>query len=113
LPLIAADQYDPCMPIKDKYGPLGAYLRRQGGDHNDVTLSFAEIERIIGVRLPHGSQSLPFWQGVNGKPPPRARAWMGAGFVAQPDPLHGRIRFHRQAAGGRSAERSARPGDRR
>ncbi|HLZ73198.1 MAG TPA: hypothetical protein VKV26_25110 [Dehalococcoidia bacterium] len=97
------------MPIKDKYLPLGAHLRRLAGEHSDVTLTFAEIERIIGASLPRGSQSVPFWQGVHGKPPPRARAWLAAGFVAQPDLAHSRIRFHRQAP----AARGPQPGGRR
>ena len=92
------------MPIKDKYLPLGAHLRRLAGEHSDVTLTFAEIERIIGMRLPQGAQSVPFWQGVNGKPPSRARAWLAAGFVAQPDLAHGRIRFHRQAPAPRGSQ---------
>jgi hypothetical protein len=85
------------MPLKDKYQPLGAHLRRMAADHSDLSLTFAEIERIIGARLPQGARSLPFWQGVNGKPPPRARAWLAAGFVAQPDLAHERVRFHRVA----------------
>jgi hypothetical protein len=115
--------YDLGMPIRDKYEPLGAYLRRQGADHSDISLTFAEIERIVETLLPQGAQSAPFWQGVNGKMPPRARAWTRAGYVAQPDVQHGRIRFHRQAAGPaaarpvdrapRPAERAPRPGERR
>ena len=34
------------MPIKDKYAPLGVHLKRLAADHSDVTLTFAEIERI-------------------------------------------------------------------
>ncbi len=104
------------MPIKDKYLPLGAHLRRLAGEHSDVTLTFAEIERIIGAPLPRGSQSVPFWQGVHSKAPPRARAWLDAGFVAQPDLTHGRIRFHRQAPAARTppaAARGQQPGGRR
>ncbi len=96
------------MPVKDKYVPLGAHLRRLAGEHSDVTLTFAEIERIIGARLPQGAQSQPFWSGVHGKPPPRARAWLAAGFVAQPDPQHGRVRFHRQAPAARPQPAAAR-----
>ncbi len=104
------------MPIRDKYEPLGVYLRRQAGEHSDISLTFAEIERIIECPLPQGAQAAPFWQGVNGKVPPRARAWSRAGYVAQPDVQHGRIRFHRLAAPSppvRSTDRAARPGDRR
>jgi hypothetical protein len=95
------------MPIKDKYVPLGAHLRRVAGDHSDLSLTFAEIERIIGGTLPQGARSAPFWEGVNGRPPPRARAWLSAGFVAQPDLARERVRFHRQAQPGQ------RPGGRR
>jgi len=116
------------MPIKDKYEPLGAHMRRLAADRVDISLTFAEIERIVGTRLPQGAQNSAFWLGVKGKAPSRARAWIAAGFVAQPDVTHGRIRFHRQQAApsprlsgaaprqtvpqpsGRSA---GRPGDRR
>lgn len=100
------------MPIKDKYAPLGAHLRRLAADHSDVTLTFAEIERLIGTALPQGARSNPFWEGVHGKPPPRARAWLAAGFIAQPDPQHSRVRFHRQqtAAGSRPGAPTARGG---
>ncbi len=104
------------MPMKDKYEPLGAYLRRQATEHSDVSLTFAEIERIIGTTLPQGAQAAPFWQGMHDKPPPRARAWLRAGYVAQPDVQHGRIRFHRQApaaAAARPLDRGVRPGERR
>jgi len=84
------------MPLKDKYLPLGGHLRRIAADHSDITLTFVEIEKIIGARLPQGASRAPFWEGVKGKPPPRARAWLAAGFVAQPDPQRGRVRFHRQ-----------------
>jgi len=50
------------------------------------------------------------------KAPPRARAWLDAGFVAQPDLTHGRIRFHRQAPAARTppaAARGQQPGGRR
>lgn len=95
------------MPLKDKYMPLGAHLRRLAADHSDVTLTFPEIERIIGVRLPQGARSAAFWEGVKGKPPPRARAWLSVGFVAQPDTPRERVRFHRQA------QQPARPAGRR
>lgn len=86
------------MPVSGKYLPLGEHLRRLTQDRSDVTLTFVEIERIIGTRLPRGAHSAPFWEGVRGKPPSRARAWLGAGFVAQSDVLRERIRFHRRAA---------------
>jgi hypothetical protein len=93
------------MPKEHKYQPLGAHLKRLAGEHSDVTLTFAEIERIIGARLPRGAHAEPFWIGVHGKPPPRARAWLNAGFVAQPDVARERVRFHRLSAPARRPER--------
>lgn len=110
------------MPKHHKYGPLGAHLKRLAPDHSDVTLTFAEIERIIEARLPQGAHSEPFWIGVPpGKPPPRARAWLNAGFIAQPDAARERVRFHRQQTAvrppqpGAAATRAGvpRPGERR
>jgi hypothetical protein len=93
------------MPKQDKYVPLGAHLRRLAADHSDVTLTFVEIERIIDARLPQGARAEPFWIGANGKPPPRARAWLNEGFIAQPDAARERVRFHRQAAPARRPDR--------
>jgi len=93
------------MPLKDKYQPLGAHLRRVASEHSDLSLTFAEIERIIEARLPQGARGAPFWEGVKGKPPPRARAWLAAGFVAQPDLARERVRFHRIAQQQRPAGR--------
>ena len=93
------------MPKQDKYAPLGAHLRRAAPERSDVSLTFSEIERIIEERLPQGARAEPFWIGVHGKPPPRARAWLNAGWVAQPDLSHERVRFHRLAVAGRRPER--------
>jgi hypothetical protein len=98
-------RYDLPMPVNGKYLPLGEHLRRLAQDHSDVTLTFVEIERVLGVRLPQGARSVPFWEGVHGKAPPRARAWLSVGFVAQSDVQRERVRFHRQAPQARGGGR--------
>jgi hypothetical protein len=93
------------MPKQDKYLPLGAHLRRMAAERSDMTLTFSEIERIIEARLPQGARNEAFWIGANGKPPPRARAWLNTGWVAQPDLPRERVRVHRLTTPGRRPDR--------
>lgn len=66
-----------------KYDPLGRFLRRRR--HEDVRLSFDEIERIIGAMLPHAADDPVWW--ANDPPRERGfiqcRAWLEAGYRAQ------------------------------
>jgi len=63
-----------------KYQPLGDYLAAQSGAA--VTLSFSEIEAILGAPLPASAATRGFWsnrRSVWGMPT-RARAWSAAGW---------------------------------
>jgi len=42
-----------------KYGALGEYLKHQRGDH--VPITFGEIEKITGVKLPASSRYRAWW----------------------------------------------------
>ena len=66
-----------------KYGPLADHLRSHGGEACSLTL--VEIERIIGCPLPASARTHRSWWG-NDRTHPQARAWMGAGFGAEPTP---------------------------
>ena len=65
-----------------KYDPLRRRLNRLKTD--EVVLSFAEIERIIGGMLPNGAARPQWWESVA---PPDQRhvqhaAWRDAGYDA-------------------------------
>lgn len=64
-----------------KYAPLAEFLSSQTED--SCTLTLAEIERIIGRRLPRSARVHPAWWG-NDKSHAQARAWMGEGWRARP-----------------------------
>ena len=64
-----------------KYEPLADYLRTLPGD--DCSLSFLDIERIIGCCLPASAREHRSWWG-NDRTHTQARAWMRAGFGAEP-----------------------------
>ena len=64
-----------------KYQPLSDYLRRSG--RQDVTLSLAEIEEILGDRLPDSARCQRAWWSNRSKGALQASAWMGADYVVK------------------------------
>ena len=64
-----------------KYEPLADYLRSLRRD--TCSLSFLDIERIIGCALPASAREHRSWWG-NDRTHTQARAWMLAGFGAEP-----------------------------
>jgi hypothetical protein len=69
--------------VQSKYEPLELHLRAVSPATKDVTLSFAEIERILGAPLPASARSHRAWWGnqKDSKTRPQAHAWLSAGFV--------------------------------
>lgn len=70
-----------------KYAALGNYLDRQSVTL--VRLSFAEIERITGGKLP-ASQCYPAWWSNNPDNNPMTRVWLDAGFRTEQVDIAGR-----------------------
>ena len=67
-----------------KYYPLQVYLQQAVDD--ELTLTFTQIERIIGDRLPHSARTQRTWWSNRGRGAVQATAWMGAGYhVAELD----------------------------
>jgi len=67
-----------------KYDALGAYLRQQFGD--EVPMSFAEIERLIGFALPPSAYRHRPWWSNNASNSVMTKVWLDAGFrTAQVD----------------------------
>lgn len=61
-----------------KYQPLGDYLASQTAD--EVAVSFDDIERITGVRLPAKAQQQRAWWSNNPANNVMTRVWLDAGF---------------------------------
>lgn len=79
-----------------KYAALGNYLSRQTDGH--VQMSFAEIERITGGKLP-ASQRYPAWWSNNPQNNPMTRVWLDAGFQTEQVDIAARKLVFRRASG--------------
>ncbi|HEX5509030.1 MAG TPA: hypothetical protein VFX37_11050 [Pseudolabrys sp.] len=92
-----------------KYEPLPQFL---SGTENSVRrLTFAEIERILGFKLPQSAYEHEAWWSNNATGHSHARAWVKAGWRTQDLDLAGRkVTFRRSGAA--SATPSTPTGDR-
>lgn len=61
-----------------KYEPLGQFLRNQGAA--EIELSFRDIERITGVKLPPKAQHHRAWWSNNPSNNVMTKVWLEAGF---------------------------------
>ena len=87
--------------MKSKYEPLQNYLSERRSSQGAVSLSFVEIEEIIGARLPKSTYSYREWwsdqSDVSNRP--QAKAWINAGFEVDTVQQHrdrGSVRFRRR-----------------
>jgi hypothetical protein len=77
-----------------KYEPLGAFLRKQRAQ--EVPLTFSEIEKIIGVKLPPKAQHHRAWWSNNSSNNVMTRVWLESGFEStQVDLRSRRLVFRR------------------
>ncbi len=60
-----------------KYDPLRHFL--EGRDSEEVPMTFAEIERVLGAKLPE-SKAYPAWWSNNPSNNVMTRAWLAAGY---------------------------------
>lgn len=84
-----------------KYEPLELHLRAIPQRVLEVTLSFQQIERILGASLPESATVHQAWWANqrNSKLRPQAHAWLSAGFVVDSvnqARSNGSVRFKRQ-----------------
>jgi hypothetical protein len=63
-----------------KYSPLRNFLAGQDGDH--VPMTFAEIEKVLDLKLP-ASKRYPAWWSNNPSNNPMTREWLEAGFETE------------------------------
>lgn len=78
-----------------KYEPLGTYLREQGTEL--VPMTFAQIERVVGTKLPKSRQH-PAWWSNSTSNNVMTQVWLDAGYrTEQVDVAHERLVFRRIA----------------
>lgn len=63
-----------------KYEPLRSYLRGRGGEM--IPMSFAEIEQVLGFKLPK-SQMYPAWWSNNATNNVMTNEWLAAGYKTE------------------------------
>jgi len=81
-----------------KYSPLSRHLARRARFTRRVTLSFAEIEGIIGDNLPFGALRNREWW-TNTRSSAQGQAWMNVGWRVQDVNVNGRnVTFTRVAS---------------
>jgi len=71
-----------------KYHPLTQHLRAQRAGR--VPMSFAEIERVLGTKLPPSAISHRAWWSNNPTNNVMTKAWLEAGFRSEQVDLEGR-----------------------
>ncbi len=78
-----------------KYQPLEGFLRTQPGD--EVPVTFGEIERVLGFRLPPAAHAHRAWWSNNASNNVMTKSWLAAGFVSeQVDMASERLVFRRK-----------------
>ncbi len=88
-----------------KYTPLAEYLKKQGREQ--VPMTFAEIERVTGVKLPPSANKHRPWWSNNPDNSVLTKVWLDAGFESEQVDMAARklvFRRVRPAKPGESAE---------
>jgi hypothetical protein len=82
-----------------KYAPLTQFLRRQS--RPVVRMSFDEIERVIGTKLPPSATYHRAWWSNNAQNNVMTKAWRDAGFESEDVDMKGRrVAFRRVRSDG-------------
>ena len=85
--------------VMGKYQPLGAFLRAQAT--NEVPMTFAQIERVIGEKLPGSAMRHRAWWSNNPSNSVITWAWLEAGFRSEQVDMEGRKLVFRRVEGER------------
>ena len=86
-----------------KYEPLGAFLRDQHAP--EVALTFSQIEKITGVKLPPKAQHHRAWWSNNPSNNVMTRVWLEAGYESARVDINARkLVFRRVGKASRSNE---------
>lgn len=84
-----------------KYAPLADYLKKQGRDR--VPMTFAEIERITGAKLPPSATRHRPWWSNNPNNSVMTRVWLDAGFESGEVDMAGRKLVFKRVKGTKPA----------
>jgi hypothetical protein len=79
-----------------KYEPLGQFLRQQRT--REVPLTFREIEKITGVKLPPKAQHHRAWWSNNASNNVMTKVWLAAGYESTQVDMEGRKLVFRRVA---------------
>ncbi|MBV9571333.1 MAG: hypothetical protein JO056_08840 [Alphaproteobacteria bacterium] len=72
-----------------KYQPLAEFLKRSSA--SQVPMTFAEVEALLGTRLPVSAYEHPaWWANDAGKSHVQAKAWLSAGYETGQVDKHGK-----------------------
>jgi hypothetical protein len=91
-----------------KYAPLADYLKKQ--DRDFVPMTFAEIERVTGTKLPASATRHRPWWSNNPDNSVLTKVWLDAGFESEQVDMEGRklvfrrVRAAISSAGGGEGE---------
>jgi hypothetical protein len=80
-----------------KYEPLGEYLKKQGKER--VPMTFAEIERVTGVKLPASAVKHRPWWSNNPDNSVMTKVWLDAGYESEQVDMAGRKLVFRRVRG--------------
>lgn len=84
-----------------KYEPLGEYLKKQGKER--IPMSFAEIERVTGVRLPQSATKHRPWWSNNPRNSVMTKVWLDAGYESEQVDMAARKLVFRRIRGPQTA----------
>ncbi len=83
-----------------KYEPLTEFLRLQPRDR--IAMTFSEIERIVGFKLPASAVEHRAWWSNNPSNSVMTKAWLDAGFQSEQVDMAGRKLIFSRSAGAAS-----------
>lgn len=94
--------------VSGKYGPLRTFLEEVPQDQRMVSLSFSDVDRLVGGLPPSATKYREWWANDSKS---QAQAWRAAGWRVDSggvDMNAGTVRFARGTIGGSRAERLSR-----
>jgi hypothetical protein len=86
-----------------KYAPLADYLKKQQRDR--VPMTFAEIEKVTGVKLPPSATRHRPWWSNNPNNSVMTKIWLDAGFESEQVDMAGRKLVFKRVRGATASER--------
>ena len=92
-----------------KYRALGDYLKQQRRDL--VPMTFRDIEKIIGAKLPASAHKHRPWWGNNVNNHVNAKAWLEAGFESEQVDIPARRLVFRRVRKSKAAGEAAQSGE--